>query len=137
MPVQSKCQQYSPSEINLESISNLAFEELGQRPFRWQLEATAAILTGNDVVLDVGTGCGKSLCFSLPLLFSQSDISLTVSPLTALMIDQVGTKYSHIPHLIPSFRKASAARISTVAVCKETTSRLGADRLYQVRHNFI
>ena len=93
MPVQSKCQQYSPSEIDLESISTLAFEELGQCPFQWQLEATAAILTGNDVVLDVGTGCGKSLCFSLPLLFSKSDISITMSPLTALMIDQVSTKY--------------------------------------------
>jgi superfamily II DNA helicase RecQ len=105
MPVQSKCQQYSPSEIDLESISNLAFDELDQHPFKWQLEATAAILSGNDVVLDVGTGCGKSLCFSLPLLFSKSDISLTVSPLTALMIDQVSTKYynnSHVPHLIPS-----------------------------------
>lgn len=96
MPDQSKCQQYSPTEINLESISNLAFEELGQIHFRWQVEETAAILSGNDVVLDVGTGCGKSLCFSLPLL-SKSDISLMVSPLTALMIDQVSpsTKYSH------------------------------------------
>ena len=102
MPIQSKCQQYSPSEIDLEYISDLSFEELGQRPFRWQLETTVAILTGNDVVLDVGTGCGKSLCFSLPLLLSKTDISLTVSPLTALMIDQVRvllymvTSLSHI-----------------------------------------
>jgi len=89
MPIQSKCQQYSPSEVDLEYISNLAFEELGQCPFRWQLETTMAILTGNDIVLDVGTGCGKSLCFSLPLLLRKTDISLTVSPLMALMIDQV------------------------------------------------
>jgi len=34
MPTQSKCQQYDSSEISLEIISNLAFEELGQRPFR-------------------------------------------------------------------------------------------------------
>ena len=64
MPIQSKCKQYSPSEVDLEYISDLAFEVLGQRPFRWQLETTMAILTGNDVDLDVGTGCGKSLCFS-------------------------------------------------------------------------
>ena len=89
MPIQSKCKQYSASEVDLEYISILALEELGQRPFRWQLETTMAILTGNDVVLDVGTGCGKSLCFSLPLLLNKTDISLTVSPLTALMIDQV------------------------------------------------
>jgi len=41
------------------------------------------------VVLDVGTGSGKTLCFSLPLLLNEKDISITVSPLTALMIDQV------------------------------------------------
>ena len=68
MPTQSKCQQYTSTEINLELISNLSFDELGQRPFWWQLEATVAILTGNDLVLDVGTGCGKRLCFLLPLL---------------------------------------------------------------------
>jgi ATP-dependent helicase YprA (DUF1998 family) len=79
MPTQSKCQQYTSSEISLELIPNLSFEELGQRPFRWQLEATVVILTGNDLVLDVGTGCGKSLCLSLPLLLNKSDISLTVS----------------------------------------------------------
>ena len=54
MPIQSKCKQYSPSEVDLEYISNLAFEELGQHPFQWQLEATTAILTGDDLVLDVG-----------------------------------------------------------------------------------
>ena len=64
MPIQSKCKQYSPSEVDLEYISDLAFEELGQHPFWWQLEITMAILTENDIVLDVGPGCGKSLCFS-------------------------------------------------------------------------
>jgi len=38
--------------------------------------------------LDIGTGSGKTLCFTLPLLLNNSDIALTVSPLTALMIDQ-------------------------------------------------
>ena len=37
---------YSASEVDLEYISILALEELGQRPFRWQLETTMAILTG-------------------------------------------------------------------------------------------
>ena len=96
MPTQSKCQQYASTEISLEIISNLSFEELGQWPFQWQLEATVAILTGNDLILDIGTGCGKSLCFSLPLLLNKSDISLTVLPLMALMIDQA----SALPNLV-------------------------------------
>jgi superfamily II DNA helicase RecQ len=47
------------------------------------------------VVLDVGTGSGKTLCFSLPLL-NEKDISITVSPLTALMIDQVSASQSSV-----------------------------------------
>ncbi|KAF8887041.1 hypothetical protein CPB84DRAFT_1627639, partial [Gymnopilus junonius] len=53
-------------------------------PFRWQLDAAAAILCGKDVVLDIGTGSGKTLYFSLPLLLNEKDISISVLPLTAL-----------------------------------------------------
>ena len=88
-PIQSKVKQYLEGELDLEMISEKSYQTLGVRPFRWQLEAAAAILSGRDVVLDVGTGSGKTLCFSLPLLLNEKDISITVSPLTALMIDQV------------------------------------------------
>ncbi|KDQ57975.1 hypothetical protein JAAARDRAFT_112037, partial [Jaapia argillacea MUCL 33604] len=57
-------------------------------PFTWQVEAAAAVLRGEDVIVDVGTGCGKTLCFTLPLLLHKQDTSLVVSPLSALMIDQ-------------------------------------------------
>jgi len=59
------------------------------KPFQWQLEIAAAVLCGEDVIIDVGTGSGKTLCFALPLLLHETDIVLVVSPLTALMIDQV------------------------------------------------
>jgi ATP-dependent helicase YprA (DUF1998 family) len=88
-PVQSKVKQYLEGELDLQMISEKSYQTLGVHPFRWQLEAAAAILCGRDVVLDVRTGSGKSLCFSLPLLLNEKDISITVSPLTALMIDQV------------------------------------------------
>jgi DEAD/DEAH box helicase len=89
MLIQSKVKQYTVEELDLGLISDMAYEKLGKRPFQWQLEAAAAILCGKDVVLDVGTGSGKTLCFSLPLLLNERDVSLTISPLTALMIDQV------------------------------------------------
>ncbi|KAJ7328238.1 hypothetical protein DFH08DRAFT_636838, partial [Mycena albidolilacea] len=57
-------------------------------PFKYQLEIAAAVLQGEDVIIDVGTGCGKTLCFTLPLLLSAENISMIVSPLSALMIDQ-------------------------------------------------
>lgn len=89
MPAQSKIRQYEEHELDFEMLSEKAYQVLGIRPFRWQLEAAMAILCGKDVVLDVGTGCGKSLCFVLPLLLNETDIGITVTPLTALMLDQV------------------------------------------------
>lgn len=91
MPVQSKVKQYTADELDLALISDKAFEKLGKRPFRWQLECALATLSGKDVVLDVGTGSGKTLCFSLPLLLNDRDMALTISPLTALMVDQVNS----------------------------------------------
>jgi superfamily II DNA helicase RecQ len=38
---------------------------------KWQLDASQAILCGQDVIVDVGTGSGKTLCFSLPLLLDE------------------------------------------------------------------
>jgi ATP-dependent helicase YprA (DUF1998 family) len=93
MPVQSKVKQYTAEELDLALLSDKCFEKLGKRPFRWQLECALAILCGKDVVLDVGTGSGKTLCFSLPLVLSDKDIALSVSPLTALMVDQVNQLY--------------------------------------------
>ena len=88
MPSQSKVKQYQDHEVDFSRLSDKSFEVFGKQPFRWQLEAAQAILCGRDVVLDIGTGSGKTLCFTLPLLLNNSDIALTVSPLTALMIDQ-------------------------------------------------
>jgi len=83
MPILSKVKQYTPEELDFTLISDKCFKKLGKRPFRWQLECTLAILRGKDVVLDVGTGSGKTLCFSLPLVLNDKDIALSVSPLTA------------------------------------------------------
>lgn len=94
MPILSKVKQYELSEIDLASISLKSQQTFGRRPFQWQLKAAQSILMGKDTILDVGTGSGKTLCFSLPLLLSLHDIGLTISPLTALMIDQVSFQIS-------------------------------------------
>jgi superfamily II DNA helicase RecQ len=38
--------------------------------------------------VDVGTGSGKPLAFEIPLVLHEIDITLSVTLLTALMIDQ-------------------------------------------------
>jgi ATP-dependent DNA helicase RecQ len=53
-----------------------------------QREACEAALAGRDVLVVMPTGSGKSLCYQLPALLRE-DVTVVVSPLVALMQDQV------------------------------------------------
>jgi len=53
-----------------------------------QQEACEAALGGRDVLVVMPTGSGKSLCYQLPALL-RDDLTIVVSPLVALMQDQV------------------------------------------------
>jgi ATP-dependent DNA helicase RecQ len=55
-----------------------------------QQEAMMAVLEGRDSLLVLPTGGGKSLCFQAPALV-RDGLALVVSPLIALMKDQVDT----------------------------------------------
>jgi ATP-dependent DNA helicase RecQ len=57
------------------------------RPGQW--EVIAAALAGEDVFAVMPTGSGKSMCYQLPALVA-GGLTLVVSPLIALMRDQVG-----------------------------------------------
>ena len=57
------------------------------RPGQW--EVIAAALDGRDVFAVMPTGSGKSMCYQLPALVA-GGLTLVVSPLIALMRDQVG-----------------------------------------------
>jgi ATP-dependent DNA helicase RecQ len=61
----------------------------GYRSFRdGQEEIVAAALEGRDIFAVMPTGSGKSLCYQLPALL-QDGLTIVVSPLLALMRDQV------------------------------------------------
>ncbi|MFZ5441565.1 MAG: DNA topoisomerase 3 [Myxococcota bacterium] len=61
----------------------------GHASFRpHQRDACAASIAGDDVLLVMPTGAGKSLCYQLPGL-ARGGTTLVVSPLIALMEDQV------------------------------------------------
>ncbi len=64
--------------------------KFGHAAFRpHQQEACEASIAGRDVLLVMPTGAGKSLCYQLPGL-ARKGTTLVVSPLIALMEDQVG-----------------------------------------------
>jgi ATP-dependent DNA helicase RecQ len=64
-------------------------QHFGFRAFRpGQEEAVRAALAGRDSLVVMPTGSGKSLCYQLPALM-RDDLTVVVSPLVALMQDQV------------------------------------------------
>ncbi len=54
-----------------------------------QRDAIGAALSGKDALIVMPTGGGKSLCYQIPALL-RPGLTLVVSPLIALMLDQVG-----------------------------------------------
>src|SRR5687767_476226 len=56
-----------------------------------QADVIADILSGRPVVAVMPTGAGKSLCYQLPavILAERAGVTLVISPLIALMKDQV------------------------------------------------
>ena len=70
-------------------LSSALKEHFGFPGFRrGQREACEAALADRDVLVVMPTGSGKSLCYQLPALLRE-DLTIVVSPLVALMQDQV------------------------------------------------
>ncbi|TEB27832.1 P-loop containing nucleoside triphosphate hydrolase protein, partial [Coprinellus micaceus] len=112
-PLPTRVRTYTQDEVDDLDLYALSTDILDTLPFDWQVDTSENILLGNDVILDVGTGNGKSLTFTLSLLPNETDMNLVVCPLTALMIDQT-----------------TNAKISTVAVCSETLEAVGRDAMF-------
>jgi ATP-dependent DNA helicase RecQ len=102
----------------------------GFREFRpWQREAIDAILDRRDSVLVLPTGGGKSLCFQAPALVDAGgggpDLALVVSPLIALMKDQVdGLVASGVPAACLNSAQAPDERNAAVSMVRSGACRL-------------
>lgn len=73
----------------MDNLSKSLKQYFGYDNFRQgQREIIEAVLAGQDAIVIMPTGGGKSICFQLPALI-QTGITIVVSPLIALMQDQV------------------------------------------------
>lgn len=85
----------------------------GYEEFRpLQKEIIQSVLDGNDTLAILPTGGGKSICFQVPSL-AQEGICIVISPLIALMKDQVeNLKKRNIPALLihSGMKKADVIR---------------------------
>ncbi|MGY8736694.1 MAG: DEAD/DEAH box helicase, partial [bacterium] len=79
---------------NLASGLAVLAEIFGHAEFRpGQAEAIEAVLAGRDSAVVLPTGSGKSICFQVPAIELSrrgAGTTIVVSPLIALMQDQVG-----------------------------------------------
>ena len=79
-----------PAASALERAHRVLRETFGYPAFRGrQAEIIEAALEGRDALVLMPTGGGKSLCYQIPALV-RDGVGIVVSPLIALMEDQVG-----------------------------------------------
>ncbi|MGK2966409.1 MAG: RecQ family ATP-dependent DNA helicase [Tepidiformaceae bacterium] len=79
-----------PESRLLASARAVLRETFGYTEFRpGQRDVIASVLLGHDTLAVMPTGAGKSICYQLPALVNTEGLTLVVSPLLALMKDQV------------------------------------------------
>ncbi|KAG2320753.1 hypothetical protein Bca4012_056211 [Brassica carinata] len=94
------------SEASDENLTKLLSLVYGYDSFRdGQLQAIKMVLSGSSTMLVLPTGAGKSLCYQIPAMILPG-ITLVVSPLVSLMIDQL----KHLPSVIKGGLLSSSQR---------------------------
>jgi ATP-dependent DNA helicase RecQ len=128
----------------------LLAEVFGYPDFRpGQADAIAAALSGRDTIVLLPTGSGKSLCYQVPALAasrSGTGTTIVISPLIALMKDQVGALSARgVPadalhsHLNDAEHQAAVSRfqrgeLALLYVSPERASKPGFRRMLERAH---
>ena len=116
--------------IPLETAHTTLAETFGYGDFRpGQAEVIGHLLAGRSAAAVFPTGGGKSLCYQLPALLLDG-LTLVVSPLIALMKDQVDSPRPHAA--VAAARLDSSLDADEVARASSTTSATGRCKLLYV-----
>jgi ATP-dependent DNA helicase RecQ len=102
----------------MSAIHEALFKYFGYNKFRpGQEEIINEILSGNNVLAVLPTGAGKSICYQIPSIVSDS-FSIVISPLIALMKDQVDSL--NAKETIATFINSSLDYNETELILNET-----------------
>jgi ATP-dependent DNA helicase RecQ len=126
--------------MTLALLSTILQQDFGHAAFRpLQAEAASAFLAGKDALVVMPTGAGKSLCFQVPALAlarAGRGVTLVVSPLVALMDDQVaalrarGIKAAALHSSLPfSEQKQTLASLEDHVLIYTSPERLANERV--------
>lgn len=99
---------------NVDELLRTAFGHAAFRPLQEQV--CRAVTAGEDVLLVMPTGAGKSLCYQLPGL-ARGGTTLVLSPLIALMEDQVAALAAR--GLAAERIHSGRDRLDSRAVCRQ------------------
>jgi ATP-dependent DNA helicase RecQ len=108
------------SIINSETLHENLKKVFGFNKFRGQQEEIIKhLLKGNDSMVIMPTGGGKSMCYQLPALLSDG-LAIVVSPLIALMKNQVDALRAHS-------EDSSIAHVLNSSLSKSQTTQVKLD----------
>jgi ATP-dependent DNA helicase RecQ len=109
-----------------QTLKSALKETFGFEKFKGQQEAIVkSILDGNDTLVIMPTGGGKSLCYQLPAILSEGT-AIIVSPLIALMKNQVDLirSYSSIDNIAhfmnSSLNKTEIKKVKSDVLARKT-----------------
>lgn len=121
-----------PPPAALSAARDVLRRVFGYGEFRpGQPEVIGAVLAGRDTLAVMPTGGGKSICYQVPALVFEDGITVVVSPLLALMKDQVdallqaGVGAAAVNSMLPReqqaeiMREASEGRLQLLYVAPE------------------
>lgn len=77
--------------VELEALCAEIEENTKKKVRPWQGFVMETLRQGRDVMVRAGTGAGKSLCFQGLVFLRKGATVLVISPLVALMVDQVNS----------------------------------------------
>lgn len=113
-------------ELTALNQARAAFQTIwGYEDFRPpQAEIVSSLLAGKDTLIVLPTGGGKSICFQLPALL-QTGLTLVVSPLVALMENQVQElRDRHLPAALLHSQLSTQQRRQTLQSLQQNKLRL-------------